>query len=550
MPPPAIPSRRLLTELSTDDIMALTRVLVLGEGETQDEHWFEEQARQIECLPKSLLTPKGRLSRAMTKVSEVVSQNPTEKATLCPTHKRLEAHIIRRIFLQVTKEVTVRSAAVASCTNLPTGVSFWLKRLQTINSLWMGPEIYRVAFDAMPWDERPPQIKSGCEACILSVIGGASVMLLDLHVSCLGRQQKSPRAAPALMRFTDGWLKALELNPPDLAIKLMEEIKSVRQARLKAKRKNREQRRSGNLSPSIHSETGSRLGKFEFDFEAGRTEHSEDAENENGDAETIGVYYTERLTESNERAAVSQSAQEMHPAFHGSMIFGHNGTTRPESQARGKSSHSRATLSRAHNTRKQSAGTAEVHDNGPSIFGGYPKYGEFRSISYDQVTAQPKRQNIRDEPPSTPTRPRSQRRQNYAPSFQSSRTANSGGAYGEGPYTSPCAFVPPGTPRVTPVGHVAASRPQSTKGPSYSDRKAMDRLSADRARAYRELTGSDPDPDPEADLNPRGRLRTKNGNKPPAAENNKKSTRQARCSSVDSNDSGETKVTRWSAFDS
>jgi hypothetical protein len=516
MSPPAVPSRRILTELSTNDILALTRVLILHERETQDEQWFADQARQIETLPKSLLASKGGLARAISKVSSAMKQ-PTEKATLCPTHKPLEPHIIRRIFIQVTKEVTVKNAGVASCTNLPIDVSSWLRRLQSINALWMSPELYRVAFDAKPSDERPEEITSGCEACILSVIGGAHVMLLDLHNSAESRKKKAPIPPPVLMRFTEGWLTAQDLNIPDKAYEIMMEIRAVRRAQLKVRRKRQEERKHGK-APSIHSAADTGLGKFEFAFEDGEAKHLDQNDDDDGDAEMISVYYSDKLAEANNyQTAVSRPAQEMHPAFRASLNFGHNGTVCPESQTRGRPYHStNIPPSRTSSNRTRLSGREEVPNDGPSM---YTRYGEYRRPSFEQSTAHFIEQEdpFRDDAPNPP-RPNSRPPQNDTPSFGSSTTART---YDNGAdLVSPRACISPKLPG--------------------------DRSSTDRDRAYRLLNGS---PEPDEDITFRERKQTKDVRNR-FTSGYSKSEMQPRASSVDSSTSGDSRVTRWSNFGS
>ncbi|EHL01761.1 hypothetical protein M7I_2110 [Glarea lozoyensis 74030] len=165
----------------------------------------------------------------------------------------------------------------------------------------MSPELYRSAFDAMPWDERPEQIRSGCEACILSVIGGAPIMLLDLHNSALSREKKDAKRKPAIMRFTDHWLNHNGVKPPEKFFEIMKQIKTVRRAQLEARRARRDQRKRGTLKTNEFS-AQSDVGNLGFTFaDKPARKQFEDEEIAEGGEELIGIFYTDKLAHGNNR---------------------------------------------------------------------------------------------------------------------------------------------------------------------------------------------------------------------------------------------------------
>lgn len=77
----------------------------------------------------------------------------------------------------------------------------WIRRMQAVNSLWMEPEFYRVAFQVPPHEPRHERVASGCEACILSMIGGNIDILQDLWVSVYSRKKKG--AGPEYSELKD-----------------------------------------------------------------------------------------------------------------------------------------------------------------------------------------------------------------------------------------------------------------------------------------------------------------------------------------------------------
>jgi len=69
----------------------------------------------------------------------------------------------------------------------------------------MSTELYRTAFQAMPNDPRFDRIPNGCEACIISAVGGSDRIISDLRAAMMGRRKRrQPR--PTLTRLVDAWI--------------------------------------------------------------------------------------------------------------------------------------------------------------------------------------------------------------------------------------------------------------------------------------------------------------------------------------------------------
>ncbi|RSL56483.1 hypothetical protein CEP54_008814 [Fusarium duplospermum] len=92
--------------------------------------------------------------------------------------------------------------------SLPSSVRAWLERMDAINGMWMGGKIFFVVF-GYEQVASSKSVKDGCEACIMSAIGGRDRSLLDLRASLLSRTgsygRKSSKA-PRLLRLLESWI--------------------------------------------------------------------------------------------------------------------------------------------------------------------------------------------------------------------------------------------------------------------------------------------------------------------------------------------------------
>ncbi|KAK2630182.1 hypothetical protein QTJ16_001002 [Diplocarpon rosae] len=194
------PSIHYIEDLTSQDVEQLSQALHLPAGTKPSLAWLRDQEVCIAELP-------SRLRRPDTMIPRLAMVLPfTEKAHLCKSHRGLNTFLIRRIFLQVSAECTTRLTRLVENPFLPHHIAAFVKRLQTINSLWMSPDLYRVAFQCMPNDERFDRIPGDCEACILAAIAGNSSILSDLRTSMLGRKRKRGQVA-RLLRLVEAWIE-------------------------------------------------------------------------------------------------------------------------------------------------------------------------------------------------------------------------------------------------------------------------------------------------------------------------------------------------------
>ncbi|RSM03084.1 hypothetical protein CEP52_007591 [Fusarium oligoseptatum] len=92
--------------------------------------------------------------------------------------------------------------------NYPSSVRAWLKRMDDLNKHWMGGQTFRAVFK-YEQAASSKSVKDGCEACIMSAIGGRDKDLLDLRASLLSRTGtygRKSRKEPRLLRLLESWI--------------------------------------------------------------------------------------------------------------------------------------------------------------------------------------------------------------------------------------------------------------------------------------------------------------------------------------------------------
>jgi hypothetical protein len=128
-----------------------------------------------------------------------------EGAHLCKVHKPLNPQLIRRVFLSISQECTTRNQYFQKKgKELPDKVYVWTRRVESINSLWMSPQLYFYTFNASSNSAHFERVLSGCEACIVATVGSNLQIILDLHASLISRDWTDHE--PHLLRFVTEWL--------------------------------------------------------------------------------------------------------------------------------------------------------------------------------------------------------------------------------------------------------------------------------------------------------------------------------------------------------
>ncbi|KAG9232750.1 hypothetical protein BJ875DRAFT_544298 [Amylocarpus encephaloides] len=242
------PPRHLIEDLPEKDLKKLTKLLRLPNGGPIDSTWLTKQKEGVDLLSKNMLKKEG----AMGTIDNIIKYR-FEKATLCDAHRRLQPWLIRRIFSQITLEITVRNEKLSKNEGMRPAIYQWLKGVHSLNSLMMTAQFFRQMFreDFDYTDWRPDMIESGCEACIISYIGGSVKALQDLAISAESRKSRS-HVPPLLCKVLNAYIE--DLKPEDYTekmhkrnFKFIKEIKLIRRtvtkAHIEKKRQEKEKRK-------------------------------------------------------------------------------------------------------------------------------------------------------------------------------------------------------------------------------------------------------------------------------------------------------------------
>ena len=164
-------------------------------------HSILDQLHTMDSLPDELQMPANIIPRLAAKMT----CQKKKQARLCFDHCTINTYLIRRIFEQVKAECSTHIERLLNKPAVPAEITAFIQRLQMLHSLWTPPELYRTSFDVMPEDKRYDQVQSGCEACILSLIGGKGEILCDLRASILGRK-KTDKKPGSLLHLVEAWI--------------------------------------------------------------------------------------------------------------------------------------------------------------------------------------------------------------------------------------------------------------------------------------------------------------------------------------------------------
>ncbi|KAJ2894575.1 hypothetical protein MKZ38_007398 [Zalerion maritima] len=208
------------------------------------EEWLRQQERSLTTVSKELLTPKRkdnwRPRSLITTYDISIAKIKDRAALLCDTHKRLNPILVRRLFLLLAQESTLRcdrvrgyhgggahlmkrdpnrlvGAPMRSSTDggrVPVDhleVAGFVDRMNALNGLWVHEAMWARYFNAYRGAPRFEKVESCCEACIVAAIGGNAQHLMDLRANMISRAKKSHHHhPPRLFRFVDAWLSQFE----------------------------------------------------------------------------------------------------------------------------------------------------------------------------------------------------------------------------------------------------------------------------------------------------------------------------------------------------
>lgn len=193
----------------------LTKLLYMDSSNNvanPSQSWLDYQAEMAPLVDRRIRRPKNLFARLAVRIGEHGVRFFPQAARLCAAHHALDPRVIRSLMLLVGHECTLRTDRFRKWRgqiNYSEQATMWLDRIDAITGLWIGREAFEMVFGyqrAMPGVQ---SVDSGCEACILAVIGSRPQLLCDLRASMLGRMQwysKHQRREPRLLRIVDAWI--------------------------------------------------------------------------------------------------------------------------------------------------------------------------------------------------------------------------------------------------------------------------------------------------------------------------------------------------------
>ncbi|KAF7552822.1 hypothetical protein G7046_g7282 [Stylonectria norvegica] len=204
-----------LADVPDEALTQLTRLLHMDSSVNvaqPDKWWLKRQESRIPKLHNSLRPPTNLVERLALRINGNRPSIPSHIAKLCSSHRGLDPRAIRALSRLVADECTARTDRFRHWRGRMTYTGqlvSWLDRIDSITGMWIGREAFQIVFgynSAMPAIQK---VESGCEACMMAVIGARPQLLCDLRanmVSRRDRQPKSKRRDPRLLRIIDSWI--------------------------------------------------------------------------------------------------------------------------------------------------------------------------------------------------------------------------------------------------------------------------------------------------------------------------------------------------------
>ncbi|CAM1505238.1 Fc.00g108750.m01.CDS01 [Cosmosporella sp. VM-42] len=224
-----------LADISRLALAQLTSLLSMGTSNNISKPsaaWLQKQEAKIATLHWSLQAPSNLIERLALRINRHrrIPFFP-QVAQLCSSHKGLDPRVIRNLTLLVGHECTLRTdrfRLYRSRIAFPNHVTTWLDRIDSVTAMWVGQKAFEMVFgykSAMPAIQ---SVESGCEACIMAVVGARPQLLCDLRASMLARKMRSPDdpTDPRLLRIVDSWIEHYHEEARDAVNKASEKLAS------------------------------------------------------------------------------------------------------------------------------------------------------------------------------------------------------------------------------------------------------------------------------------------------------------------------------------
>ncbi|KAF5699008.1 hypothetical protein FMUND_14945 [Fusarium mundagurra] len=213
-----------LPDISNHQLDELTDLLWMDPGvniAVPDKEWLLDQQARVAKLDKSNRRSTkllARLSAKLESLSYRLGADGSPTACLCSAHHGLDPKLIRRLMLLIIAECTERIQILRTWRQriaYPNAVIAWLDRIDAVTGLWIGRKAFNATFGYERVSPTNLVVKSKCEACIMSVIGGRPQVLSDLRATLTTRRDRHIEQGgrdPRLLRLVESWISHQHTN--------------------------------------------------------------------------------------------------------------------------------------------------------------------------------------------------------------------------------------------------------------------------------------------------------------------------------------------------
>ncbi|KAM0252068.1 hypothetical protein ACHAP5_001394 [Fusarium lateritium] len=213
-----------MSDISPEQLDQLTDLLWMDPGVNvtlPNHEWLLDQQARIAKLDKSNRRSKKIRDRLSARLESLTLQHVDDgmpSACLCPFHHDLDRKLIRRLMLLIAAECTQRIQILRTWRqriDFPASVTVWLDRIDAVSGLWFGRDAFNATFGYERASPLNLMVRSKCEACIMSVIGGRPQVLSDLRANLiLRRDRRIDRGSrgPRLLRLVESWVGQFDVD--------------------------------------------------------------------------------------------------------------------------------------------------------------------------------------------------------------------------------------------------------------------------------------------------------------------------------------------------
>ncbi|KAF4342235.1 hypothetical protein FBEOM_3817 [Fusarium beomiforme] len=207
-----------LPDISSRQLDQLTELLYMDPGVNiamPDKNWLLDQRAGVAKLDKSNRRSTKLLDRLSAKIESLsyrLGADGVPTACLCSAHYTLHPKLIRRLMLLIIAECTEHIQVLRVWRQriaYPNAIIAWLDRVDAVTGLWVGRQAFNATFGYERVSPTNLIVRSKCEACIMSVIGGRPQVLGDLRAALTTRRDRHVDRGdknPRLLRLVESWI--------------------------------------------------------------------------------------------------------------------------------------------------------------------------------------------------------------------------------------------------------------------------------------------------------------------------------------------------------